>query len=147
VGVVIASHSHKGSDTAAGDAYLRLGQERSGGSMANSAGYHEPFDRISPKTRDLHRAYTSLQEELEAVDWYQQRIDLIEDGELKEILEHNRDEEKEHATMILEWIRRNDPAFARQLAMKLDKPGPIVEEEEKKEASGELDLEGRGRRK
>jgi uncharacterized protein len=115
--------------------------------MANSAGYHEPFDRISPKTRDLHRAYTSLQEELEAVDWYQQRIDLIEDPELKEILEHNRDEEKEHATMILEWIRRNDPAFARQLAMKLDKPGPIVEEEEKKEASGELDLEGRGRRK
>jgi uncharacterized protein len=111
--------------------------------MANSAGYHEPFERISPKTRDLHRAYTSLQEELEAVDWYQQRIDAIEDAELKEILEHNRDEEKEHASMILEWIRRNDPAFARQLA----KPGRIVEEEEKREASGEIDLEGRGPRK
>lgn len=114
--------------------------------MANSAGYHEPFERLSPKTRDLHRAYTSLQEELEAVDWYQQRIDVIEDHELKEILEHNRDEEKEHAVMILEWIRRNDPALARQLDMKLKKPGRIAEEEEKKEASGELDLEGRGRR-
>ncbi len=115
--------------------------------MANSAGFHEPFERLSAKTRDLHRALTSLQEELEAVDWYQQRIDVIEDRELKDILEHNRDEEKEHAAMILEWIRRNDPAFARQLAMKLGKPGPIAEEKEKQEASGEIDLEGRGKRK
>ncbi len=104
--------------------------------MANSAGYHEPFEKLTPKTRDLHRALTSLQEELEAVDWYQQRIDVIEDAELKDILEHNRDEEKEHAMMLLEWIRRNDPAFARQIAAKLDKPGRIAEEEEeKKEAS------------
>lgn len=115
--------------------------------MANSAGYHEPFDRISPKTRDLHRAYTSLQEELEAVDWYQQRIDVTEDAELKSILEHNRDEEKEHATMLLEWIRRNDPAFARQLDRKLKKPGPIAEEEEKEEASGEIEPGDRGKRK
>jgi ferritin-like protein len=115
--------------------------------MANSAGYHEPFEHLSPRTRDLHRAFTSLQEELEAIDWYQQRIDVIEDPELKDILEHNRDEEKEHATMILEWIRRNDPAFARQLQMKLGKPGRIAEEVEKQEASGEIDLEGRGKRK
>jgi uncharacterized protein len=98
--------------------------------MANSAGYHEPFERLSPKTRDLHRALTSLQEELEAIDWYQQRVDVIEDAELKGILEHNRDEEKEHAVMLLEWIRRNDPAFARQLEKKLGKPGKIAEEEE-----------------
>ncbi len=97
--------------------------------MANSAGYHEPFEHLSPKTRDLHRALTSLQEELEAVDWYQQRIDVIEDAELKSILEHNRDEEKEHAVMLLEWIRRNDPAFARQIAAKIDKPGHIAKEE------------------
>jgi hypothetical protein len=56
---------------------------------------------------------------------------------------HNRDEEKEHAVMLLEWIRRNDPAFARQLEMKLGKPGKIAREEEKQEASGEIDLEGR----
>ncbi len=115
--------------------------------MANSAGFHEPYERLSPATRDLHRALTSLQEELEAVDWYQQRIDVIEDAELKDILEHNRDEEKEHAVMLLEWIRRHDPAFDRQLSMKLRKPGRIAEEEEKQEASGEIDVEGRGRRK
>jgi ferritin-like protein len=97
--------------------------------MANSAGYHEPFERLPPKTRDLHRALTSLQEELEAIDWYQQRVDVVEDAELKGILEHNRDEEKEHAVMLLEWIRRNDPAFARQLEKKLGKPGKIAKEE------------------
>ena len=105
--------------------------------MANSAGYHEPFERLSPRTRDLHRALTSLMEELEAVDWYQQRVDLIEDSELKGILEHNRDEEKEHAVMLLEWIRRNDPAFARQMEKKLGKPGPIAQE----------DVEGREKKK
>jgi len=111
--------------------------------MANSAGYHEPFERLTPQTRDLHRALTSLQEELEAIDWYQQRIDVIEDPALKDILEHNRDEEKEHAVMILEWIRRHDPAFDRQLGMRLGKPGTITKEEEKEEASGAIDVEGR----
>ena len=114
--------------------------------MANSAGFHEPYERLSASTRDMHRALTSLQEELEAVDWYQQRIDGADDPELKGILEHNRDEEKEHASMLLEWIRRNDPAFARQLGMKLGKAGPIAEEEEKKEASAEIDVEGRGKK-
>ncbi len=114
--------------------------------MANSAGFHEPYERITPRTRDLHRALTSLQEELEAIDWYQQRVDVVEDPELREILEHNRDEEKEHAVMILEWIRRHDPAFDRQLGMRLGKPGKIASEEEKEEASGEIDLERRGKR-
>ena len=113
--------------------------------MANSAGYHEPFERLSSHTRDLHRALTSLMEELEAVDWYQQRIDLIEDADLKDILEHNRDEEKEHAVMLLEWIRRNDVAFARTLKTRLGKPGPIVSAEERAEAAGAEDVEERSR--
>ena len=114
--------------------------------MANSAGFHEPYERLSGSTRDMHRALASLQEELEAVDWYQQRIDGADDPELKEILEHNRDEEKEHAAMLLEWIRRRDPALDRQLGMKLRKAGRIAEEGERQEASAESDAEGRGKR-
>jgi ferritin-like protein len=82
--------------------------------MANE-GYHEPIDELSDETRDMHRAITSLMEELEAVDWYNQRVDACADDELAEILAHNRDEEKEHAAMVLEWIRRRDPAFDREL--------------------------------
>lgn len=76
--------------------------------MANE-GYHEPINELSDTTRDMHRAITSLMEELEAVDWYNQRVDACKDEELREILKHNRDEEKEHAAMVLEWIRRRDP--------------------------------------
>ncbi len=112
--------------------------------MANSAGYHEPFEALTPAARDLHRALASLQEELEAVDWYQQRIETTDDPELRAILEHNRDEEKEHAAMILEWVRRRDAALDRQLRMRLWKGGPVVREEEEREASDEIDLEGRG---
>ena len=86
----------------------------------------------------------SLQEELEAIDWYQQRVDATEDPELKHILAHNRDEEKEHASMILEWIRRRDVAFARMLKKHTGHSGPIVTEEEEAEASGEADVERRG---
>ena len=75
------------------------------------AGLHEAEEKLSPKTKDLHRALISLQEELEAVDWYQQRAEATEDKELKKILEHNRDEEKEHALMLMEWIRRRDEKF------------------------------------
>ena len=82
--------------------------------MANE-GYHEPIDELSAETRDMHRAITSLMEELEAVDWYNQRVDACSDQDLKAILEHNRDEEKEHAAMVLEWIRRRDPAFDKEL--------------------------------
>ena len=82
--------------------------------MANE-GYHEPIEELSDETRDMHRAITSLMEELEAVDWYNQRMDACKDPELKEILRHNRDEEKEHAAMVLEWIRRRDPVMNDEL--------------------------------
>lgn len=82
--------------------------------MANE-GYHEPIDQLSDETRDMHRAITSLMEELEAVDWYNQRVDACSDANLKAILAHNRDEEKEHAAMVLEWIRRQDPTFNKEL--------------------------------
>ena len=82
--------------------------------MANE-GYHEPVTELSDATRDMHRAITSLMEELEAVDWYNQRVDACKDDELRAILAHNRDEEKEHAAMVLEWIRRRDPDFDKEL--------------------------------
>ncbi len=82
--------------------------------MANE-GYHEPIAELSDATRDMHRAILSLMEELEAVDWYNQRVDACRDEALKAILAHNRDEEKEHAAMVLEWIRRNDPSFDKEL--------------------------------
>ncbi len=82
--------------------------------MANE-GYHEEISDLSDETRDMHRAITSLMEELEAVDWYNQRVDACKNAELKSILEHNRDEEKEHAAMVLEWIRRQDPTFDKEL--------------------------------
>ena len=75
--------------------------------MANE-GYHEPVEDLSDETKDMHRAITSLMEEMEAVDWYNQRVDACKDPELRAILAHNRDEEKEHAAMVLEWIRRRD---------------------------------------
>lgn len=91
--------------------------------MANE-GYHEPVEELSSETRDMHRAIVSLMEELEAVDWYNQRVDACKDPELKAILRHNRDEEKEHASMVLEWIRRRDPSFSAELKEYLfsDKP-------------------------
>lgn len=92
--------------------------------MANE-GYHEPIEELSDATRDMHRAITSLMEELEAVDWYNQRVDACEDKELAEILAHNRDEEKEHAAMVLEWIRRRDPKLDEQLRDYLFKEGDI----------------------
>lgn len=82
--------------------------------MANE-GYHEPVGELTPDTRDMHRAITTLMEELEAVDWYNQRVDACNDAELKSILIHNRDEEKEHAAMVLEWIRRRDKVFDKEL--------------------------------
>lgn len=83
--------------------------------MSNE-GYHEPVSELQEATRDMHRAIVSLMEELEAIDWYHQRIDACRDAELRSILAHNRDEEKEHAAMLLEWIRRHDTAFHKELA-------------------------------
>ncbi len=109
-----------------------------------SQGFHEDESRLSARTRDLHRAIVSLQEELEAVDWYQQRVDATEDAELREILAHNRDEEKEHAMMLLEWIRRRDVVFARMMRLHTNHAGPIVsEEQEEGEADRAVDVEGR----
>lgn len=82
--------------------------------MSNE-GYHEPVEELSDATRYMQRAIVSLMEELEAVDWYNQRIDACKDRELRAILAHNRDEEKEHAAMVLDWIRRRDPAFDKEL--------------------------------
>jgi ferritin-like protein len=93
--------------------------------MSNE-GYHEPVDKLSKETMDMHRAIVSLMEELEAVDWYNQRVDACSDPELKAILAHNRDEEKEHAAMMLEWIRRRDPRFDHELKDTLFKEGPIT---------------------
>jgi ferritin-like protein len=91
--------------------------------MANE-GYHEPIGELSEAARDMHRAIVSLMEELEAVDWYNQRADVCKDPQLRAILAHNRDEEKEHASMLLEWIRRKDGHFDRELRDYLftDKP-------------------------
>lgn len=97
--------------------------------MANE-GYHEPFEKLSAETIDMHRAIVSLMEELEAVDWYNQRVDACTDPELKAILAHNRDEEKEHAAMVLEWIRRRDPVFEKELKDTLFKQGPIAGQHE-----------------
>jgi len=98
--------------------------------MANSVGYHEPEERLTPQTIDMHRALTSLQEELEAVDWYAQRIDATGDPELREILRHNRDEEQEHAAMVLEWIRRHDVNFDAKLREYLFTEGSITARED-----------------
>ncbi len=89
-------------------------------------GYHETISELSDQTRDMHRAITSLMEELEAVDWYNQRIDACQNDELKAILIHNRDEEKEHAAMVLEWIRRQDPCFDKELKDYLFTDKPIA---------------------
>jgi uncharacterized protein len=86
---------------------------------------HEDPATLGPETVDRHRAFTSLVEELEAIDWYDQRAKATTDRELKAILEHNRDEEKEHATMVLEWLRRHDPALDANLKTYLFGEGPI----------------------
>jgi ferritin-like protein len=73
--------------------------------------YHEPLELLSAETRDMHRALVSLMEELEAIDWYQQRADACSDPQLKDVLLHNKNEEIEHASMVMEWIRRHSDHF------------------------------------
>jgi uncharacterized protein len=96
-----------------------------------SQGIHIPLERLTRRTAHLHYALASLMEELEAVDWYRQRADDTDDEALKAILLHNANEEIEHASMILEWIRRNDPNFGKELKEYLFKDGPITELEGK----------------
>ena len=93
-----------------------------------SIGFHEAAEQLRPETRDMHRAITSLMEELEAIDWYAQRIDATGNAELAAVLAHNRDEEKEHACMVLEWIRRRDAKFDEYLRRYLFRSGAIEDE-------------------
>ncbi|MDI1443249.1 encapsulin-associated ferritin-like protein [Polyangium sp. 6x1] len=103
--------------------------------------YHEPYDALSPAARDMHRALWSLIEELEAIDWYAQRAEVTDDAELRAVLLHNRAEEIEHAMMNLEWIRRQDSLFDKNIRTYLLKDVPITEieasEEGKAAALGE----------
>lgn len=96
----------------------------------SSAKLHEAPESLKPGTIDRHRAIVSIMEELEAVDWYDQRVDAIADPELRAILEHNRDEEKEHAAMVLEWLRRHDSHLDTQLRNYLFTDKPVLEREE-----------------
>ncbi len=100
-----------------------------------SEGLHEPLEMLDAPTIDRHRATVSLKEELEAADWYDQRVRATGDSTLAEVLAHNRDEEKEHAAMTLEWLRRHDPTLDRHLRTYLFTSDPILEiEEEQTEA-------------
>lgn len=104
-----------------------------------SESLHEDPAKLGPEVIDRHRAIVSLMEELEAVDWYDQRAKATGNTELRTILEHNRDEEKEHAAMALEWLRRNDPKLDQHLRTFLFKEGPITEIEanmDKEEEAG-----------
>ncbi|SNQ49452.1 Ferritin [Frankia canadensis] len=96
----------------------------------SSMGLHEQPEKLSPRTVDRHRAIVSLMEELEAVDWYDQRVDAATDPELAQVLAHNRDEEKEHAAMTLEWLRRHDSVLDTQLRTYLFTEGPVTDVEE-----------------
>src|SRR2546428_12553879 len=103
---------------------------------ASSATLHEPVDKLKPETPDIHRAVVSLMEELEAIDWYRQREDACTDPQLRAVLEHNMNEEIEHASMVLEWIRRNVPKFDEALKAYLFTCGNIVDIEKAVEAGG-----------
>jgi uncharacterized protein len=124
-----------------------LGAWQEDESMAHE-GLHEAADLLDEATIDRHRALTSLIEEFEAIDWYDQRVHATRNPELASILAHNRDDEKEHAAMTLEWIRRQDPALDAQLRLYLFTSGPIVSvEDEGGEAadpsgSGDLGIGG-----
>jgi uncharacterized protein len=111
--------------------------------MAGSSGsLHESDAVLKPETIDRHRAVVSIMEELEAVDWYDQRFDAAGDSELKKILAHNRDEEKEHAAMMLEWLRRHDPKLDEHLRTYLFTDQSVLEIEaaaEGKDAGGSSD--------
>jgi ferritin-like protein len=109
--------------------------------MANSAGYHESEDKLRPETQDNHRALTSMQEELEAADWYDQRVDAATDQDLKDILAHNRDEEKEHFAMLLEWYRRRDATMDAHLKEYLFTTGSLIGIE-KQQAAEDAGAEG-----
>src|SRR5579884_433808 len=94
-----------------------------------SEGLHEPAEMLDDQTIDRHRAIVSLGEELEAIDWYDQRVRATSDASLAAVLAHNRDEEKEHASMTLEWLRRHDPVLDQHLRTYLFTSEPVTEVE------------------
>lgn len=102
--------------------------------------FHEPPEDLSPETRDFRRALNSLKEEIEAIDWYQQRIDSTADEELKKIIEHNKKEEMEHAMMALEWLRRNMDGWDEKMRQYLFKDSDIVELEHDELPENQEDL-------
>ncbi len=113
--------------------------------MAGSSGsLHENEQSLKPGTIDRHRAIVSIMEELEAIDWYDQRVDAATDEQLKGLLAHNRDEEKEHAAMMLEWLRRRDPKLNEHLRTYLFTEGSILEIEEEAEGKGGGESSGDG---
>lgn len=95
-----------------------------------SEGYHEPYELLPEKAREMHRALISLREELDAIDWYAQRAEVCADAELRAVLLHNREEEIEHAMMVLEWIRRTDALVDEKARTYLFSTAPITEIEE-----------------
>jgi len=101
--------------------------------VATSAEWHEGYDKLSEMALNFSRAIKSLQEELEAVDWYNQRAEVTNDEQLRRILEHNRDEETEHAMMLLEYLRRISPTFEKHMRTYLFSEGDIVEVEKRAE--------------
>jgi ferritin-like protein len=102
----------------------------------SSESYHEPIELLSEDTKNTHRAIVSLKEELEAIDWYQQRAEACTDGELRSVLIHNKNEEVEHAMMTLEWLRRTNPVFGANIDTYLKSSGPIIEVEKQKTSGG-----------
>lgn len=107
--------------------------------------YHEPFSELPTEVRDIHRAIQSLIEELDAVDWYLQRTAVTGDDSLRDVLAHNRDEEMEHACMLIEWLRRHMDGWDEELRTYLFTEGPIEALEEKGEGGGRSSSLGIGR--
>src|SRR3954447_7635403 len=105
--------------------------------MATSSEWHERYDDMSEEVLNFSRALKSLQEELEAVDWYNQRVQATRDDQLKRILAHNRDEEVEHAMMALEYLRRINPVFDKHMRTYLFTTGDILEVEKRAEQKGD----------
>ncbi len=108
--------------------------------------YHEPVELLDDKTRNISRALNSLKEEIEAIDWYNQRVTASDDPQLKAIMAHNRDEEIEHACMALEWLRRNMDGWDEELRTYLFSEGDVtaLEENSGEENSGESGTLGIG---
>lgn len=112
---------------------------------ASSAAFHESVDKLKPETLNVHRAIVSLMEELEAIDWYRQRAEACTDEQLKAVLEHNMNEEIEHASMVLEWLRRNVPKVDEALKTYLFTSGDITKLEEA--VTGGTEVPGQGNRR